>query len=249
MNQKKAIIVQARIGSSRLNAKVLLEIEGKSLLQIGFSRLKESKKTDEIIYIIPDNSENYILKSHIESYGGIVFLGSETDVMDRYLKCAQEFNIDTIVRVTSDCPLVDSNEIDKMLTLYQESNLKNLYLSNYTPPEFSTYCNGSDIEIFSKNMLYQASKKFLSLKDKEHVTFQFWDGRFQCNHLKVHWNGSFDLKNIRLTVDYPEDIKVMRLLNNNLDLSKASLNEICYKYKELKLGKINGHFDSRAGWK
>ena len=245
---KQGIIVQARLGSSRYPYKVLERINNKSLLQILFSRLKKSNSISNITFAIPDNKENFPLQQHIKEFGGEVFLGNEDDVMLRYFECAKKQNLDTIVRITSDCPLIDYREIDKFIEVYNTIDFDNLYLSNFTPPDNSSYCNGSDIEIFSKNMLEEAIINFNNKKDREHVTFQFWDGRFSCRHLKMHWEGKEQINKIRITVDYKEDIEVIKRLEDVIDLEKASLEEICQKYLELNLNLINGNFDSKAGW-
>ena len=149
MARRTGIIIQARIGSKRLPSKVLSEINNQSLLEILFCRLKRCKLIDEIIFAIPNTEENIKLGDHIKSFGGKVFFGSENDVILRYFNCAIQENLETIIRVTSDCPLVDFREVDNFLKLYRKVNLDNLYLSNFTPPETSSYCNGSDIEIIS----------------------------------------------------------------------------------------------------
>ena len=249
MNFKSAILVQARVGSSRLRSKVLHKINDISIIEIGFKRLKKSKKEREIIHIIPNTSENEILRKEIESFGGSVFLGSEKDLIKRHLNCADSNEIDHIIRVTSDCPLVDPIEIDKFIGIYERLNDDNLYLSNFTPPEFSNYCNGSDIEIFSRQMLKKVNRLFKSERDREHVTFQFWDGRFRCNHYRVGWQGKFPINKVRLTVDYKEDLKVMKILSKKINLIESSLEEICLAYEKNNLFELNGNFDSKAGWK
>jgi len=98
-------------------------------------------------------------------------------------------------------------------------------------------------------MLQKADLTYNSKRDREHVTFQFWDGRFKCNHLKINWENQFPIKNVRITVDYPEDLKVLEILSSKIDLIEASLSEICACYLENELHLINGHFDSKAGWK
>ncbi len=248
MIKRTGIIIQARIGSKRLPSKVLTEINNQSLLEILFCRLKKCKLIDEIIFAIPNTEENLILGNHIKSFGGKVFFGSEDDVTLRYFNCAIQENLEIIIRVTSDCPLVDFREVDNFVKVYRKVDLKNLYLSNFTPPETSSYCNGSDIEIFSTDMINQAIKKFQAAKDREHVTFQFWDGRFSCNHLKMHWLHKDPINKVRITVDYQKDIEVLNKLSEVIDLQNASLLEICKIYKKLNLFSINGHFDSKAGW-
>ena len=122
MNFKNSILIQARVGSSRLRSKVLLKINNLSILEIGYKRLKKAKKVDQIIYLIPSSKENLILKKEIESFGGLVFLGSEKDLMERHLSCADLYNIQNIIRITSDCPLVDPSEVDKFYSIYEIMN-------------------------------------------------------------------------------------------------------------------------------
>ena len=98
--------------------------------------------------------------------------------MDRYLSCAEFYNIQNIIRITSDCPLVDPSEVDKFFSIYEIMNTDNLYLSNYTPPELASYCNGSDIEIFSKRMLKEASNIFKSIKIENMLLSNFGMGDF-----------------------------------------------------------------------
>ena len=249
MNLKIAILIQARVGSSRLRSKVLNKINDLSIIEIGFKRLKKSKKVNQIIHIIPNTSENEILRREIESFKGSVFVGSEKDLIERHLSCAEANEIDHIIRVTSDCPLVDPVEIDKFIGIYERLNDDNLYLSNFTPPEYSNYCNGSDIEIFSRKMLKKVSRLFKSEKDREHVTFQFWDGRFKCNHYRAGWQGKIPIDRVRLTVDYEADLKVIKILSREINLIEASLEEICIAYNKNNLFKLNGSYDSKAGWK
>ena len=247
-NKNPAILIQARVGSSRLRSKILRKVQGISILEIGFLRLKKSRLINKIIYLIPDSEENQVLKKEIDYFGGEVFFGSEHDLISRYLGCSRKYNLNEIIRITSDCPLVDPKEVDKLISIYQNINNKNLYISNFTPPEYSSYCNGSDIEIFSSDMLEKVNKIFKSKRDREHVTFPFGDGRFNCDHLKIGWHNKINLKNIRLTIDYEEDIRMMEFLSSKINLVDASLEEICEIYKKYNLYEINGHFDSKAGW-
>ena len=248
MNKKTAILVQARLGSSRFPRKIFAEVDKKSVLKIGIERLKRCKKNSLLIYIIPDSKDNDELESYLKKLNCKVFRGSEKDLMRRYLECANFYSIDTIVRITSDCPLVDPVLVDKFIEKYIYLKSENLYLSNYTPPEVASYCNGSDIEIFSKKLLQNAYKKYTSPLDREHVTFQFWDGRYSCKHIREDAKFSFDIKRIRLTIDYLEDIIVLKRLSEKIDLVNSSLEEICRTYLELNLFQFNARFDSRAGW-
>ncbi|MGB9200159.1 cytidylyltransferase domain-containing protein, partial [Methanobacterium sp.] len=100
------VIIQARIGSSRLPGKVLMDISGKPMLWHVIERVKKSKKIDYIIVATTSKSEDLPILKLSEDMGVKTFTGSEDDVLDRYYHAAKEFKADIIVRVTSDCPLV-----------------------------------------------------------------------------------------------------------------------------------------------
>ena len=178
-------VIQARLESTRLPRKVIREIyDGVTSLDLVYNRLIRSSFLDEIIFAIPDNEVNVELRNWLNKRDYRYEIGHETDLMSRYLKAVDNEQEVGIVRVTSDCPFVDPEIVDKAISKYKESDAQ--YVSTYTPPEESLFCNGSDIEIFSKTLLKSASEQYTSSRDKEHVTFQFWDGRM--NIKKVNMN-------------------------------------------------------------
>ena len=133
------------------------------------------------------------------------FRGSEEDVLNRYYECAKKFKVDTIVRLTADCPLIDSTVIDLVLNTY----LKNSYdfVANTSPPKGFTYPEGMDVEVFSFKILDSAEKAAKKPSDREHVTHYFWNSpklfsTFRCELSK-------DLSGYRITVDYKEDFVVV----------------------------------------
>mgnify|MGYP006213387575 CR=1 FL=1 len=116
------LITQARSGSTRLPGKVLKEINGKSLLQIHLDRLKKSRLISEIIVATTTNNEDEIIFNKTLEWGFSAFRGSETDVLDRFYQAAKDKKADWIVRVTSDCPLIDPILVDKVIDFVQVSN-------------------------------------------------------------------------------------------------------------------------------
>ena len=142
---KTLIIVQARLNSSRFANKVLKKINKKTIIEIIFKRLQKVKNADEIVFSIPKNKREKKLKRILTKNNAKVFLGKEKDVLDRYYKTAKSYKATTIVRITADCPLVDSQLIDEMIAFYKKNNYE--YLSNTIKP---TYPDGIDIEIFQQ---------------------------------------------------------------------------------------------------
>lgn len=245
------IIIQARLSSKRFPSKVLAvpSHSDLSIIEIGYQRLSKSKYSNNLIYAIPDNEPE--LASFLASKNISFFTGHPTDLMSRYLDCATAFDFDIIVRITSDCPLVDPLLLDNFLDIYIHNYIpgsSSLYLSNYTPPEKSTYCNGSDIEIFDYNSLRSYYSTNPSPLYKEHVTFQFWDGTVPVRHLHMQYQDRFDLSKMRITIDYEDDLDMLSCLASKLDLINANFDSIVHAYFDMGLYTINGSHGSRDGW-
>ena len=108
---KISAIIQARMGSTRLPGKVLMEIEGRPMLWHVVDRLKHSKKLNDIILAIPDTEKNDVLEKFCKDNKIKCFRGSEEDVLSRYYEAAKNFKCDVVVRITSDCPLIDPEAV------------------------------------------------------------------------------------------------------------------------------------------
>ena len=208
-------IVQARLGSTRFPNKTLKEINGKSLIEIQLYRLSKSKRIEKIIVATTTNEEDNILCSAVEKLGYEVFRGNEEDVLDRYYNAAQIYNPSIIVRSTGDCPLIDHEIVDEAIDKFKTEKVD--YLNNVTPPK---YPDGLDIEIFSFELLKEAWEKTVSKNDKEHVSSYM---RKNDSIKKSFLVGNKDYGSMRLTVDEPDDFKVIsEVINNfwpNLDFS------------------------------
>jgi glutamate-1-semialdehyde 2,1-aminomutase len=196
------IIVQARLGSTRLPNKVMKEINGTPLIELLLKRLTKCNNVNFIILATSHYEKNVSLIDHVKDLGFPVFVGSENNVLERYLQCAQKFGLDTIVRITGDCPLVDPDLIDKMLLKFEEQNVD--YLSNTLEP---TFPDGLDVEIFDQaklNISYSTSKDPANL---EHVTpFLKSSDLFS----RYNYKNDQDISHLRWTVDEPEDFEVIK---------------------------------------
>jgi spore coat polysaccharide biosynthesis protein SpsF len=206
-------IIQARMGSSRFPGKVLKDLDGQKILKFQIERIKKSKSIDSIIVATTledhdDEIENFCLDNKIK-----FFRGEENDVLSRYYQCAKKNNIDTIVRLTADCPLIDPVIIDEVINLFYSESAD--YASNTVPPSSSSWPDGSDVEVFSFLALERAHKEATKNEDKEHVTFYFWKDKnngFKTTQLKNH----LDWSQYRFTIDYPQDYEVVKLLNEEI---------------------------------
>ena len=210
--KKVALITQARVGSSRFKNKVLYHLTSKdSLLSIHLERILKSKSIN-FFYVATTNEEGVDLiesVAKISSFNVYKYSGEINDVLSRYFYCSKLFEADFIVRVTSDCPLIDSNLIDRIVDFTIKNDLD--YCSNTLIDE---YPDGQDIEVFKQQMLVEAHFNAVLQSDREHVT-----PYIKLNAKKISQFSELKrpgFQKIRMTVDYPEDIKVISDCISNL---------------------------------
>ena len=203
-----AIIVQARMASTRLPGKVLKKIFGKTLLEHLISRLKKVKSADKIIVATTTKQRDGKIVKAAKKLGVDFFRGSEEDVLDRTYQAAKIRRLadgDAIVRVTSDCPIIDPAIVDKVINFYKRNKNKFDYVSNTYPP---TFPDGMDTEVFSFKALERAWKNASLLSEREHVTAYIY------KHTEIFRIGNVrstkDNSHLRLTVDEPNDLILVR---------------------------------------
>ena len=195
------VIVQARLGSTRLPNKVMRSVCGTPLIGLQLGRLRGVKKANQIVLAIPDNAENAPLQAYLNELGYTVFLGDEKDVLDRYYQAAKSVAADVIVRITGDCPLIDSELVDYVIENFIVSKVD--YASNVAPP---TYPDGLDVEVFTFNALKESWLHADDVSDREHVT-KFIRSKDQFSKLNVAHDE--DYSSGRWTVDEREDLDVI----------------------------------------
>lgn len=234
---KVVCIVQARVGSTRLPGKVLKKICGKTVLEHDIDRLKRAKNIDEIVIATTTEERDIEIVNEAKRLGVKYYRGSESDVLSRYYFAAKENNADIVVRVTSDCPLLDSEVTEEIIKFYLENYPKYDYVSNTLD---RTYPRGLDTEVFSFKVLEEA---FLNAKEnfqREHVTPYIWDNN--TKYKVYQYKDIADSSNLRLTLDTQEDFKLITeiyidLYNNN---QYFGLKEILNLFNErLELIEIN----------
>ncbi len=207
--QKIAAIVQARTGSTRLPGKIFKNVSGKPMLQHVAERLSFSKLTNQIIIAtttLPEDStvEEFCIKNNY-AYNR----GSMDDVLSRYYDAAAKFSADIIVRITSDCPLIDPQIIDSMLQQYLSSHVD--YLSNIIK---RTFPRGLDVEIFSFAALEKAYNEAKENFEREHVTPYIY--QHPEKFATENFINETDYSSHRWTVDTEEDLKLIRIIYSEL---------------------------------
>ena len=198
------VILQARMSSKRLPAKVLSIVNDRPMLYWQIERVRKVRVVSKIIIATSKDQSDDPISEFATLHGYDVFRGDLDDVYQRYIDCIRENNIEgVIVRLTADCPLVMPDLLAQML----EQFLRTMpdYLSNTINP---TYPDGLDIEICTVNALISLGTHNLSRIEREHVTYGFHSrqGKFRCSN----YVSPNDDSNLRWTVDYPEDLAFVR---------------------------------------
>jgi len=212
------IIVQARMTSTRLPGKVLLPLAGEPMLTRLVERLCRVQRADGIVVASTTNVTDDPIAGLCAQLGVSCHRGLEHDVLSRYADAARLHGADTVVRVTSDCPLIDPALIDRVINAYEEGCGD--YVSNMLPP---TWPYGMAVEVFSEAVLAQAHEEATQAAEREHVTpFLYWrPERYRlCNVASP-----VDLSQHRWTVDTPEDYALVSRLFDHLMPTKPYFNQ------------------------
>lgn len=208
---KVVAIIQARMGSTRLPGKILKKVQGKTLLEIQLERLKQSTLIEQIVVATTTQAQDDVVVDVCKELAINFYRGSEEDVLSRYYEAAVAFEANVIVRLTSDCPLIDPVIVDAVIEKYSRQQDKFDYVSNTLE---RTYPRGLDTEVFSFGALEKAYKEAVLQRDREHVTAYIYSNpqRFNINHVK----GEQDYSHFRWTVDTPEDFELIQRILNKL---------------------------------
>ena len=244
---KVIAIVQARMLSTRLPGKILVDICGKPLLHHVIDRVKRSKSIDRVVVATTVRKEDDVLEKDCKSMGVDIFRGDEADVLDRFYKCAKLFLADIIVRVAADDPFKEPAVIDRAIRLLTTN--KNLdYVSNTIKP---TYPEGVDIEVFTFSALEKAWKEASLPSEREHVTPYMWDNRRLFSTLNFEYEKE-DASSLRWTIDIEKDLKFTREVYARLYVPGHifSMEDILHLLeREPQLKKINQGIERNFGYK
>jgi|APSaa5957512535_1039671.scaffolds.fasta_scaffold04183_5 spore coat polysaccharide biosynthesis protein SpsF len=208
---KIVIIVQARMGSTRFPGKILKTINNQPMLIFQYKRLQRSKLSSLVCVATTNEKSDDIINELCLENNIPVFRGSETDVLKRYHDAANYFNADVVVRINSDCPLIDPSEVDKVINEWINSNPRVDYASNILEETFPL---GMHTEVFSIQALEKAHAEARLSDEREHVTPYIYRNPSIFNLQSIVNNEN--LSHYRWTVDYPEDLDFVREVANNL---------------------------------
>lgn len=244
MELKTVLITQARLGSTRLPGKILKQINSESLLEIHLKRLNRCKNISKIIVATTDQAEDKAIYEIATDLGFSSFRGSESDVLDRFYQAVRNEKSDWIVRVTSDCPLIDPFLVDELIKFAHNNNRD--YCSNTL---IENYPDGQDIEVFKFSALKSAWKNANLPSEREHVTPYIrnnsdFKGASIFKALNYPCDSNFS--HIRMTIDESRDFDLIKVLIDDLGTDKTWLEYTDYIIKN-NLNKINNSIIRNEG--
>jgi spore coat polysaccharide biosynthesis protein SpsF len=207
-------VVQARVGSSRLPGKVLMDVAGAPLLVRMLQRVRAARLLDQVVVATSALPADQPLVELCQQHQIPVYAGHPTDLIDRHLGAARQFGADVVVKIPSDCPLVDPRIIDHVLAVFRAQPQRYDFLSNLHP---ASYPDGNDVEVMPLPMLELAFAEAQAPHEREHTTPYFWDQPQRFRIGNVRWQSERDLSmSHRFTVDYREDLMFVRAVFEQL---------------------------------
>jgi spore coat polysaccharide biosynthesis protein SpsF len=238
-----AIIIQARMGSSRFPGKVLMEIiDQETILHYVIKQVKFCKMIDKIIVATTTLPEDDKICDVCSNLSIECFRGNEENVLDRYYQCAKKFSISNIVRIPADKPLIDPKIVDKIVEVF-DSRMYD-YVTNFLP---STVPQGTEVEIISFEAIEKAWKNAVLPSDKEHVTKYVYTHEKEFKIFNV--KNEKDFSEFRWAVDEVEDLKLIKEIVNRIKKRPIHTEDIIQILEnEPQLKKINQSVSNDTGY-
>ncbi len=235
-------IIQARVGSTRLPKKALLPINpSDTIISFGIKQIQHCELIDRLVIATTDLLEDDELVEYVEKLDIPLFRGNSSDVLDRYYQCAKKFSFSIIVRMTSDCPLIDPIIVDQVISNFINNKNSFDYASNVHPQR--TFPHGTDIEVFTFEALETAWKEAKKSEEREHVTPYIYNNQ---KFVLFNYTSKDDLSNFRWTVDYSEDLELIQKIVLNIKTRPILMNDIITLLsKNPELKKINQNLSKK----
>lgn len=199
-------VVQARMGSSRLPGKVLMDVGGEPLVAHVMERIRSAQSVDHVVVATSTDPKDDPLVALASDRGWDIFRGDEGDVLSRFSGALARWPAETVVRVTADCPLLDPSLIDACVNELRSGAFD--YVSNTLDPR--TFPRGLDVEVFSAAALRVADREDLVAASREHVTPYLYRNPTRFSLGRVVAPESRDYSSWRVTVDTEDDLHVVR---------------------------------------
>ena len=231
----------------------MMPVRNKPLLHYVINQVLQSKKINKLIIATTNSPKDDQIVKFVDLYGVEVFRGSEEDVLDRYYQCAKKYGADIIIRITSDCPLIDPQLIDKCITEFEKNQFD--YFSNIHKKEgnkwiyhLSGFPLGFAVEVFTFNILEKAWNNAKKPSEREHVTLYILNNPslFKIGNME----NFHDYSDIHLAIDQKVDFDLVKIIiehfsdNEIFNLEKI----VVFLNKNPKLKQMNSHLPFNQGY-
>lgn len=242
-------IVQARMSSTRLPGKIMLDVLGKPLLFRQLERMEKAQLIDKIVVATSTQKDDDTIVEFCSKYGYSCFRGSLNDLLDRHYQAAVRYDADVVLKIPSDCPLIDHRIIDLVIEEYLKNIDKYDFVTNLKP---GTWPDGNDVEVMPIHTLEQAWIEAKSANDREHTTPFITNPMNGFKTKNVTWNSGLDYSAThRWTIDYPEDYQFIRrvyeeLYPSNPDFSMEDILQLIMLKPDIQ--DINSRFAGQYWW-
>jgi len=214
---KTVVIIQARMGASRLPNKMLLHLHGYPICEWVFRRVQQAENIDQVVFALPNVIKDDVLAWYLESIGVDLFRGSEMDLVDRYYQAAKQAGADQIVRVCADNPLICASEIDRLINFFNMEKCD--YAYNHIP-KGNQYPDGLGAEICSMELLEEIYYNTSSTEQREHLFNYIWENDADYVIKTFNPPKSIAHPNLKLDLDTEDDYK--KLLEKNYQINMSA---------------------------
>lgn len=236
--------VEARMGSSRMPGKVLMDVFGKPAIQHLFDRLRAAEMLDDMVLATTTSPADDALEAWAYRYGVHVFRGSEEDVLDRVVRAQAMMEADIIVEVTGDCPLLDPAVVDLGVETFLANDCD--VVTNVRLP---SYPEGVDVQVFYFDALKKMADTIDDAAVREHVSLYFYENPKIYRVINLVAPKVWRMPGQRLQLDYLEDLELIRTLYARLEPRLGPLfgltDLVALLNKEPSLRDINAHCEEK----
>jgi len=236
-------LIQARVSSARLPAKVMQPLLGVPMILRQIERLNRCRQVSQWVVAISQDATDDVLEDLLRTAGVAVFRGALNDVLGRFYAAAQVYPAEHIVRITADCPLIDAAVVDEVVALHLQD--KPDYTSNVMPP---TFPDGLDVEIMSYSTLQRLHQLAQLPSQREHVTLYLRQHTAQFSVALLR--APNDLSDLRWTVDEAADFTFVAAVYERLYAHNPAFqmqDVVRLLAQDVALSDVNAHYSRNAG--